>query len=228
MIVIYIIEFIALIILIIYILVLRHKHRPKNVKSKKQLEDNKIVDESMNSIEQKSVEQKRIDLHYYKSDFSFLEKYYEFSFYVCFYDVFNVNDNDSLNENSNKGNGVEDLFNILEIDFDFNLILTKYMDRKYRDIDVFQNKNDEMTFVYLDLEQEPTDQSNMFFIGVSCSSEKADEILSIMNKIYNSSGTKSEFKIDKTNSELYYKIFHSFYYLYDGNFNKFKKQIIHH
>jgi hypothetical protein len=228
MIVIYVIEFIAFIILIIYILVLRNKHRPKNIKSKNELENNQIVNESMNSIEQKNVEQKRIDLHYYKSDFSFLEKYYEFSFYVCFYDVFNINNNDSLNESSNKGNGVEKLFNILEIEYDFNSILAKYMDRKYRDVDVFHNKNDEMTFVYLDLEQEPTDQSDMFFIGISCNFEKAEKIQTIMNKIYNSSGTKSEFKIDKSNSELYYKIFHSFYYFYSGNFNKFKKQIIRH
>ena len=228
MIIIYIIEFIAIIILIIYVLRLRHKNKPKNVKSNQELNDNKIVDERLNSIESKDIIQRRIDLHYYKSDFSFLKNYTEFSCYLCFYDVFNINENDSLNENSKNGNGIEDLFSMLEIEYDFNSIIKKYMDTKYRDVDIYHNKNDEKIFIYLDLEQEPTDQSNMFFIGLSCPIEKVEKIMPLLNKIYESSGTKSDLKTDEINSELYYDIFHSFYYFYDGNYNKFKKQIIHH
>ena len=219
---------ILIIFYIVYIANFRVDDKRNNIETEKESDNYKIVETNLNSEKNKEIIRKRIDLHYYKTDFSFLNQYVEYSFYACFYDVFNINDDNSLNENSIKGNGIKNLFDVLDIEYNFDSIFNKYMKRDYRDVDVYYNKNDENTFVYLDLEQEPTDQSNMFFLGISCKSIKVENILPILNEIHSCSGTKSELKKDELNSELYYDVFHSYNHFYDGNYNEHKKQIMHH
>jgi len=167
-----------------------------------------------------------IDLHYGRTNFAINKNYVEFSFYACFYEIFLV-DNPPWETELN-GTELSDALGTLNILVNKELIIEKYSDRNNHDVEVFHSSEDEQVFAYFDLEKDSTDQNDMFFLGIRC--KKTDEIVvhgKLLN-IYRLLKTSSAFSFDIINHQLYEKVFRSYFYFYNDNYNQHKRQLNHH
>ena len=169
---------------------------------------------------------KKIDLHYGKTNFSENLNYVEFYFYACFYEVFNI-ENSSWETDFN-GTEIGELLDYLNIAFDKNYIIERYENRENNDVEVLHSKNDEQIFAYFDLEKDPTDQNDMFYFGIRCLKKDDLIIAEKLLKIYKKLKTSSPFSFDIYSNQLYNKVFRSYFYHYENNYNKTKRQINHH
>lgn len=107
-----------------------------------------------------------IDLHYERTDFSMVKNYVEFSFYACFYEIFVVDN--LLWELELKGTELLDILGTLNILVNEEFLVDKYSDKNNHDVEIFHGSTDEQVFAHFDLEKDPTDQMDMFFIGIRC------------------------------------------------------------
>lgn len=165
-----------------------------------------------------------IDLHFDRRTNAHTLDYVEFYFYVGFYELFNLEGNES----NLSGNEIFEIFKILNIDADKDFLIERYKDEKNHDVEVFHAVNDEMTFAYFDFEKEPSDQMNMFLFGISCKKTMEDLVLQMLLKIYRKIMTSSPFSYDIFNNKLYSNTFRSWEYFYERNYNEYKRKINHH
>ncbi|MHC0445980.1 hypothetical protein ACWA1F_11235 [Flavobacterium sp. 3-218] len=166
---------------------------------------------------------KKIDLHYGKTNLSHMIDYVEFYFYACFFEILNV-ENSYWHTNLD-GTEIPELLNFLNISFEKDYIIEKYKDQKNHDVEVLHSKNDEQVFAYFDLEKDPTDQNDMFFFGIRCLKKDDLIVAEKLLKIYKKLGTSSPFSFDIHNNSLYNKVFNSYFYFYENNYNNRKRQI---
>ena len=169
---------------------------------------------------------KRVDLHYGKTNFSENINYVEFYFFACFYEIFNLEN--SCWETEFNGNEIGELLDFLNIKFDKNYIVEKYQDNGNHDVEVLHSKNDEQVFAYFDLEKEPTDQNDMFYFGIRCLKKDELIVLEKLIEIYRKLKTSSPFSFDIHSNQLYNKVFRSYFYFYENNYNENKRQINYH
>lgn len=168
---------------------------------------------------------KSVNLHYGRTDFSDNRNYVEFSFYSCFYELLNVENSDW--ETNLAGNEIFEIFSSLNIEVDRNLLIEKYDNRLNHDVEVFHSNIDEQVFAYFDLQKDPTDQNDMFFLGLSVLKSNEDTIHLKLLDIYKKLMTTSPFQYYKGDI-LYNKTFRSYFYFYEQNYNQFKRKINHH
>lgn len=166
---------------------------------------------------------KKIDLHYGKIDHSDNLNYVEFYFHACFYEILNIEN--SYWETNCDGTEIAELLDFLNINFEKDYIIEKCLDQKNHDVEVLHSKNDEQVFAYFDLEKDPTDQNDMFFFGIRCLKKDDLIVAEKLLKIYKKLGTSSTFSFDIHNNSLYNKVFKSYFYFYDNNYNSHKRQI---
>lgn len=169
---------------------------------------------------------KKIDLHYGKRDFSENKNYVEFYFYCCFYELLNV-ENSSWETNLS-GNEIFDLLSIMKIYISKDFLVNKYQDYQNHDVEVFHSDYDEQVFAYFDLQKEPTDQNDMFFLGIRCLKNEEELIHKKLLEIYRKLGTTSAFSFDIWNHQLYNKTFSSYFFFYEQNYNQYKRKINNH
>jgi hypothetical protein len=175
----------------------------------------------MNDIEIR----KSVDLHFGRTNFPSSIKYVEFYFHCCFYELFNI---ESCWDSDLTGNEILDLLKILEVDFNKELALDVFLNQKDHSVEVFHSNNDEQVFAYFDLKKDPTDQNDMFFLGISCRRDDEPQIHEILLNIYRKLKTTSPFSFDIWNKKLYNKVFRSYFYFYENNYNSDKRQMHHH
>ncbi|MEN2415569.1 hypothetical protein [Flavobacterium mesophilum] len=166
---------------------------------------------------------KKIDLHYGKRNGLHTINYVEFYFHACFFEILNVEN--SYWETSFDGTEIAELLDFLNINFDKEYIIEKYIDPKNHDVEVLHSKNDEQVFAYFDLEKDPTDQNDMFLFGIRCLKKDDLIVAEKLLKIYKKLGTSSPFSFDIHNNRLYNKVFNSYFYFYDNNYDTRKRQI---
>ncbi len=159
------------------------------------------------------------DLGIQIKNLEFLNRLVEFSCYLDFHYTFD------LNKETNNLSDLSSICNILNIDCDFDLIIEKRCDEKFRDVLVFHSNTEEYSFLYFDLEKEMTDQSDLFLIGICCNVEKESEINDVLSKISKNQGTVIR---DFDKKRLFHEVYFSFEYFYDKRYNKYKKQMEHY
>lgn len=169
---------------------------------------------------------KNIDLHHDRIYFSMNKNYIEFYFHACFHDFFNT-ENSYQHTYQNNAEFIE-ILRTLNIKIDLEFIIAKYNDQKNHDVEVFHSSADEQVFAYFDLEKEPTDQNDMFFLGISCLKSEEPIIHEMLLNIYRRLGTASPFHFDIWNKRLYNNVFKSYSYFYNNNYHEDKRQMKHH
>ena len=169
---------------------------------------------------------RKIDLHFGRQDFSSNSNYVEFSFYCCFYEVFAIPN--SYWTTSLTGAEIVEILNILKININLDFVKEKYFDNNNHNVEVFHSYEDEQVFIYFDLQKEPTDQNDMFFLGIRCTKHQEEIIHEKLLKMYKKLQTCSPFTFDIYNNQLYYKVFLSFFYFYNNKYNELNRQIRHH
>jgi hypothetical protein len=169
---------------------------------------------------------RRVDLHHGKTNFAENLNYVEFYFYACFYEIFNLENSDWATEFD--GSEIEKLLGFLNISFDKNFIIEKYKNQENRDVEVLHSKNDEQVFAYFDLEKDPTDQNQMFYFGIRCLKKDDLSIAQKLLEIYRKLKTSSPFSFDIYSNQLYNKVFRSYFYFYENNYNINKRHLNHH
>ncbi|OAQ43501.1 hypothetical protein A5893_17220 [Pedobacter psychrophilus] len=152
--------------------------------------------------------------------------YIEFSFYTCFYEIFIV-ENSSW-ETELDGTELFEILELLQITIDKQLLVEKYLNRNNHSIEVFQSKTDERAFAYFDLKKDPTDQNDMFLLGISCRKHDKDVIYAKLLTIHRKLKTKSLFTSDIENYELYNGAFRPYSHFFDDNYILNNRQINHH
>jgi hypothetical protein len=167
----------------------------------------------------------KIDLHHGRKDFSSNRNYVEFSFHVSFSELFNI---DPPWEIELTGNEIISVLNRLQIKFDKELLVKKYLDASNHSVEVFHSIYDEQIFVYFDMLKDPTDQIDMFYIGISCLKADEKEIHEILLNIYRVLKTHSLFTFGIGTYILYNKVFRSYFYFYENNYNEYKRKMYHH
>lgn len=178
-------------------------------------------------MEQTNLEvRKKIDWHFNRKDFSGNADYAEFSFCCCFYEVFNIAG--SVWATSLNGDEIFEVFRLLDIKVELDFLERKYSDSSNHDVEVFHSAKDEQVFAYLDLQKEPTDQNDMFFLGIRCARSGEDIIHRKLLDIYIKLKTASPFMYDIWNHSLYYKVFLSYFYFYGNEYTGSKRQLNHH
>ena len=175
-------------------------------------------------IDQREI-RKKVDLHYNRTLFASNANYVEFYFHCCFYELFNI---ESGWESDLNGNEILDLLKILEIDFDKQLVSDVYKNQQDHSVEVFHSTEDEQVFVYFDLEKDPTDGNDMFFLGISCKRADEPKVHELLLKIFKKLKTTSPFSFDIWNHQLYDKVFRSYFYFYNNDYNAYKRQMHHH
>jgi hypothetical protein len=168
---------------------------------------------------------KRIDLHFGRTNFTSNTNYVEFYFHCCFYELFNI---ESCWESDLEGIEILDLLKCLEIDFDKEFLIDAFKNQKNHSVEVFHSNNDEQVFAYFDLKKDPTDQNDMFFLGISCRQKNEPQIHEMLLNIYRKLKTTSSFNFDIYNKRLYNKVFQSFFYFYENYYSENKRQIHNH
>ena len=168
---------------------------------------------------------KSLDLHYGRIDFSGNKNYVEFSFFACFYELLNV-ENSSWETNLT-GNEIFEIFSLLEIDVNKNLLIERYSNQLNHDVEAFHSKVDEQVFTYFDLQKDPTDQNDMIFLGFRVLKSDEDAVHLKLLNIYKKLMTTSPFQYYRGDI-LYNKTFKSYYYFYEQNYNQHKRRINHH
>lgn len=168
---------------------------------------------------------KTVDLHYGRINFASNVNYVEFYFHCCFYELFNI---ESGWKSDLEGNEILDVLKILGIDFDKQLVCEIYKNQQDHSVEVFHSRDDEQVFAYFDLEKEPTDGNDMFFLGISCKRTDEPRIHELLLNVYRKLKTTSPFRFDIRNHPLYDKVFRSYFYFYDNNYNAHKRQMHHH
>lgn len=169
---------------------------------------------------------KRIDLHYGRLDFSDTLNYVEYSYYCCFDELFNVEN--TYWETELNGNEIFEILDALNIQVDKEYLKTKYSDSRNHDVEVFHSNDDEQVFAYFDLQKDPSDQNGIFYLGISCTIQQDDIICDKLRNIYKKLKTTSPFTYDRLNNVLYNKVFRSYFYFYDNEYNSNKRQLNHH
>lgn len=169
---------------------------------------------------------RKIDLHYERHNFASNANYAEFSFYGCFDEIFNIEG--SYWQAQCDGTELFKIIDSLEIDYDKELILNTYADEKSNSTEVFHSRPDEQVFAYFDLQKIDTDQNGMFFFGLSCLKTDERRVHEELLELYRKLGTTSTFKFKYRGDELYDKVFRSYFYFYENNYNEYKRQIHHH
>jgi endo-1,4-beta-D-glucanase Y len=154
------------------------------------------------------------------------KNYVEFSFYTCFYEIFIV-ENSSW-ETELDGTELLKILEFLDITIDRELIVENYLNRNNHSIEVFQSKADERVFVYFDLEKDPTDQNDMFLLGISCRKHDEEIIHEKLLTIHRKLHTKSPITLDFENHELFNGAFRPYSQYFDGNYLPTKRQINHY
>lgn len=152
--------------------------------------------------------------------------YVEFSFHACFYEIFIVKN--SSWETELNGTELLEILELLDITSDRELVVEKYLNRNNHSIEIFQSKTDERVFAYFDLEKDPTDQNDMFLLGISCRKHNEDIIHEKLLNIHRNLKTKSLFTSDVVNHELYNGAFRPYSHFFDDNYNPSYRQINHH
>ncbi|WP_343589490.1 hypothetical protein [Flavobacterium sp.] len=168
---------------------------------------------------------KKIDLHYGIKNLSHTLNYVEFYFYACFFEILNVEN--SYWKTNLDGTEIAELLDFLNINFEKTFLITKYQDQNNHDVEVIHSKNDEQVFAYFDLQKDPTDQNDMFFFGIRCLKKDDFIVAEKLLNIYIKLGTSSPFSFDIHNNVLYNKVFRSYFYFYEDNYNTYKRQINH-
>ena len=169
---------------------------------------------------------KQVDLHYGKTNHSENKNYVEFYFYACFYELFIVEN--SYWESELNGSEILEIMDLLKIEFNKNYVEKKYLDEDNHNVEVFHSANEEQVFAYFDLQKEPTDQNNMFYLGIRCNKMDENIILDKLINIYRKLKTTSPFSYDIWNNKLYYKVFNSYFYFYENRYTNSVRQLIHH
>lgn len=203
-------------VLIGYIVVLiANKTRAKTTSVEDLPDDKPIAEEIL----------KLVDLHYGRKDYASNRNYVEFYFHCCFYELFNI---ESGWESDLEGNEILDLLKILKIVFNRQLVSDIYKNPQDHSVEVFHSTDDEQVFAYFDLEKEPADGNDMFFLGISCKRDDEPQIHELLVNIYRKLQTTSPFSFDIWNHQLYNKVFRSYFYFYDNDYNAYKRQMHHH
>ncbi len=170
--------------------------------------------------------QQEIDIHFGRRDCSNTFDYVEFSFICCFYELFNIEN--SYWKTELTGAEILEIFSLLNIEVDKEFLKDKYLDPRNHDVQVFHCKDDEQVFAYFDLQKDPTDQNDMFLLGISCTRQQDDLVWEKLRAIYRKLQTASPFTYDCLNNVLYNKVFHSYFYFYENEYSSYKRQLIHH
>ncbi|TFF30420.1 hypothetical protein [Mucilaginibacter psychrotolerans] len=165
------------------------------------------------------------DLHHGNLNGSGHRHYVEFYFHCCFDELLR---NTCDWESELSGTEILDVFNFLEIDFDRELVVKGYNNHLNHSVEVFHSRLDERVFAYFDLQKEPTDQNDMFFLGISCTAIQEPTVHEMLLKIYKKLGTTSAFSFDIRNKILYNKVFHSTFYFYKLDQEMYKRKMNHH
>ena len=168
---------------------------------------------------------KKVDLHYSRKNLASNSNYAEFYFYCCFYELFNI---EPTWDSDLEGNEIVDLLKDLEIDFNKEVVFDVYKDQQNHSVEVFHSNEDEQVFAYFDLRKDPTDQNDMFFLGISCKRKKEPQIHEMLLNIYRKLKTTSPFSFDMWSNQLYNKVFKSYFYFYENNYSISKRQMHHH
>lgn len=178
-------------------------------------------------MEESEIElRKRIDLHYDKRSYSHVRNYVEFYFHACFYEIFNIKD--SSWETDFCGDEIPEIMDYLEIKVDKIYYTDGSFFHQNNNVEVFHSDKDEQVFAYFDFWKDPTDQNDMFMLGISCTKEQELIIHPKLLNIYKKLQTSSPFTFDIRNNQLYNKVFSSYEFFYDGKYNKNKRQLNHH
>ena len=78
----------------------------------------------------------------------------------------------------------------------FDFVKEKYFDNNNHNVEVFHSYEDEQVFIYFDLQKEPTDQNDMFFLGIRCTKHQEEIIHEKLLKMYKKLQTCSPFTFD--------------------------------
>ena len=169
---------------------------------------------------------KQLDLHFGLRDFSRTRSYAEFSFFACFYELFNIPNN--YWETSLSGKEIYEVFDLLKIRVNQELIKEQFLNASNHDVEVFHATDDAEVFAYLDLRKDPTDQNDMFLFGLRCPLTLEDEVCERLKTIYKKLQTASPFSYDRFNHVLYKNSFHSYSYFYENDYREDKRKLNHH
>ncbi|WP_342644891.1 hypothetical protein [Mucilaginibacter sp. CSA2-8R] len=165
------------------------------------------------------------DLHHNRKNWLDKRRFVEFYFHCCFGEL--LRDTNGW-ESELTGNEIVAVFNYLNIDFDRALVIKVYNNHLDHSVEVFHSKSDEQVFAYFDLLKEPTDQNDMFLLGIRCNLEQEPTVHEMLLTIYRQLKTTSAFSFDMWNKQLYNKVFHSKFYFYERDQELYRRQMHHH
>jgi hypothetical protein len=169
---------------------------------------------------------RKVDLHYNRKDYSGNNNYVEFAFNCCGYEILNIPN--SYWPTSLNGNELYEIFSYLKINVDKSIVERGIIDRSCNDVEVFHSADDEQVFAYFDFYKDPTDQNDMFYLGVSCNKLQEEFVHDKLLKIFKKLNTSSPFTYDIWNHTLYYKVFLSYFYFYNSRVDENDRRMYHH
>lgn len=165
------------------------------------------------------------DLHYGITTTLDQKAYHEFSFHCDFDELMRIS---CELESDLTGNEILELIEFLNISFDKLLVGKVYANPLDQSVEVFHSESDEQIFVYFDLQKDPTDQHDTFFLGISCHKDQASDVQAQLLDIYKKLDMKSEFVYQDKVNDLYNKVFNSSLYFYQRDQEIYKREMHHH
>jgi hypothetical protein len=120
-----------------------------------------------------------------------IKGYSETYFYACFSELFKI---EGGWESNLEGNEIIKIADFLNINIDKNELI-EMRNSNSETIHLYHSKLDRLTFIQFDIRKDPTDQNDMFFLGVSYRVEFEKEINEMLLKLHSQLLTTSPFKV---------------------------------
>ena len=169
---------------------------------------------------------KQVDLHFGRDMRNEIVNYVKFSFHACYYELFNIPN--SYWETDCTGEEIADILALLNIRFDRNYIIECCLNQQHHDVEVLHSADDEMVFAYFDLQKGADDQNDMFYLGIVCRKDQEQEVINRLLAIYRKLKTSSPFTYEIHSHSLYYKVFLSYSYFYNGKYPEVERRMRHY